>query len=135
MTLDLPPPEADSAAAFVDERAVEAAFDEIGAEVDAGAAPIDSRAEKRQARRERLRLLLRRPGFVIGTVIILVWTVCAIGGDRITPYNPISDFFIPSRPPSAGSPDGHRRTRPRRDVAGDGRAHATCSSRRRSRRS
>ncbi len=106
MTLDLPPPEADSAAAFVDERAVRAAFGEIGAEVDAGAAPIDSRAEKRQARRERLRLLLRRPGFVIGTVIILIWTVCAIGGDRITPYNPISDFFVPSRPPSGAHPMG-----------------------------
>lgn len=101
MTLNVPPPEAGSAAAFVDARAEEAAFEELGAEVDAGRAPIDSRAEKRQARKERLRLLLRRPGFVIGSLILLFWIVCAIGGDRITPDNPISDFFIPNQPPDS----------------------------------
>ena len=47
------------------------------------------RAERRQARRERRKLLLRRPGFIIGVLILLVWIVCAIGGDRITPYPPL----------------------------------------------
>ena len=78
-----------------------AAFEELGAEVDAGRAPLDSRLEKRQARRERLRLLIRRPGFIIGTVILVWWIVCAIGGDAITPYNPITSFSTPSQPPSA----------------------------------
>ena len=47
--------------------------------------------EARTARRERLRLLLRSPSFVIGTVVIGFWVVCAILGDRITPYDPIFD--------------------------------------------
>ena len=100
MTLDIPPPEPSSVAAFVDERGRQAAFEELGAEVDAGRGPIDSRLEKRQARRERLRLLIRRPGFVIGTVILVWWIICAIGGDAITPYNPITSFSTPSQPPS-----------------------------------
>ncbi len=29
------------------------------------------------------------------------WIVCAIGGDAITPYNPINSFSTPSQPPSA----------------------------------
>ncbi len=100
MTLDIPPPEPSSVAAFVDERAATAAFEELGEEVDAGRGPLDSRLEKRQARRERLRLLIRRPGFVIGTVILVWWIICAIGGDAITPYNPITSFSTPSQPPS-----------------------------------
>ena len=50
-----------------------------------------SGAEARTARRERLRLLLRSPSFVIGAVVIGFWVVCAILGDRITPYDPIFD--------------------------------------------
>lgn len=49
------------------------------------------RSEARVARRERLRLLLRSPSFVIGSVVIGFWVVCAILGDRITPYDPIFD--------------------------------------------
>ena len=29
--------------------------------------------ERRVARRERLRLLLRRPGFIVGSLILLFW--------------------------------------------------------------
>jgi peptide/nickel transport system permease protein len=47
--------------------------------------------EARTARRERLRLLIRSPSFVIGSVVILFWLVCAILGDRITPYDPLFD--------------------------------------------
>ena len=50
-----------------------------------------SGSEARTARRERLRLLLRSPSFVIGAVVIGFWVVCAILGDRITPYDPIFD--------------------------------------------
>lgn len=48
-------------------------------------------SEARAARRERLRLLLRSPSFVIGSVVIGFWVVCAILGSRITPYDPIFD--------------------------------------------
>ena len=82
MSMNVPPPEPSSAAAIVEVAAEEAAFEELGEEVDAGAAPIDMRAERRQARKERRKLLLRRPGFVFGALLLLVWIVCAVGGDR-----------------------------------------------------
>ncbi len=47
--------------------------------------------EARTARRERLRLLLRSPSFLIGSAVILFWVACAILGDRITPYHPLFD--------------------------------------------
>jgi peptide/nickel transport system permease protein len=101
MTLDVPPPDATSASAFVDERAVAAAERARGEDVDAGRPPVGARSEKAQARRERFWLLVRRPGFVCGVVILLFWLVCAIGGDRITPSDPINDFATPSQRPSA----------------------------------
>ena len=48
-------------------------------------------SEARAARRERLRLLLRSPSFIIGAAIILFWVVCAILGSRITPFDPLYD--------------------------------------------
>ena len=50
-----------------------------------------SGSEARAARRERLRLLLRSPSFIIGAAIILFWVVCAILGSRITPFDPLYD--------------------------------------------
>lgn len=49
------------------------------------------RSEARAARRERLRLLLRSPSFVVGSLVIGFWVFCAILGDRVTPYDPIFD--------------------------------------------
>lgn len=73
--------------------------------VGTGPAPsppvFDARGEKRLARRERLRLLVRRPGFIVGSLILLFWLVCAIGGDNITPFDPINDFGVSSQAPSA----------------------------------
>ena len=46
-------------------------------------------SERQQARRENWRLIRRRPGFIIGVFIVLVWTVCAAFGDRITPHSPL----------------------------------------------
>ena len=46
-------------------------------------------SERQQARRENWRLIRRRPAFIIGTLIVLVWTVCAIFGDKITPHSPL----------------------------------------------
>jgi peptide/nickel transport system permease protein len=100
VSMNVPPPEPSSAAATVEVAAEEAAFEELGEEVDAGAAPIDMRAERRQARRERRKLLLRRPGFLVGALILLVWIMCAIGGERITPYSPFDPEFPPFQPPN-----------------------------------
>jgi peptide/nickel transport system permease protein len=73
--------------------------------VGAGPTPVppvfDARGEKRTARRERLRLLVRRPGFIIGSVILLFWIVCAVGGDNITPLDPINDFDLSNQRPNA----------------------------------
>jgi peptide/nickel transport system permease protein len=101
MSMNVPPPEPSSAAATVEAAAEEAAFEELGEEVDAGAAPIDVRAERRQARRERWKLLLRRPGFIVGVVVLLFWVVCAIGGDHITPYPPLVPEFESLLPPNS----------------------------------
>jgi peptide/nickel transport system permease protein len=54
-----------------------------------------------QVRRERIRLLLRKKSFLIGNAIVLVWIVCAILGQKITPYDPFNQFFPPGhQPPS-----------------------------------
>ena len=66
------------------------------------AAPVfDARGERRLAKRERLRLLLRRPGFIVGSLILLFWLTCAVGGDNITPLDPLNDFDVSLQPPSA----------------------------------
>jgi peptide/nickel transport system permease protein len=50
-------------------------------------------SERQQARRENWRLIRRRPAFIVGVFIVLVWTVCAVLGDRITPHSPL-DFRV-----------------------------------------
>lgn len=65
------------------------------APVVAGAA-----SERAQARRETIRLLLRRPSFIIGNLIIFGWIITAILGERITPYDPYNQFFGNHLPPS-----------------------------------
>lgn len=95
-------PDPATAAGVVEGAAARAVGDDI---VVAGVAPtgprFDVRAERRQARKERRRLLLRRPGFVIGSVILVFWAFCAIAGDRITPYDPINDMDMSSQRPNA----------------------------------
>ncbi|MGI9623474.1 MAG: ABC transporter permease [Acidimicrobiales bacterium] len=49
---------------------------------------IDSVAERKQARRERYRLLLRSPGFIFGMVVILFWVFCAFFPDLVARYDP-----------------------------------------------
>lgn len=64
-------------------------------------AAASARSERAQARREVLRLLFRRPGFVIGNIVIAFWLFCAIFGERVVPYDPYNDFFVGHLPPSA----------------------------------
>jgi peptide/nickel transport system permease protein len=58
--------------------------------------------ERRHARRENWRLLRRRPSFIIGSLISLFWIVCAILGDRITPYDPLRYTTKPTLTPRRG---------------------------------
>jgi len=59
-------------------------------------------SERSRARREMLLLLVKRPAFIIGLLVILGWVVCAVLGDKITPYDPLNGFFLPGhQPPSA----------------------------------
>jgi peptide/nickel transport system permease protein len=60
------------------------------------------RSEARTARRERVRLLLRSPSFLLGMCVILFWVACAILGSRITPFHPLFDQTADvSQPPSS----------------------------------
>ena len=68
----------------------------------AQAAQHAARAERRQARKERWRLLRRRPGFIVGCVIVLFWVICAVGGSHITPFDPINDLSSPLLSPRSG---------------------------------
>jgi peptide/nickel transport system permease protein len=45
-------------------------------------------AERRQARRERARLLLRSPSFIIGAIILAFWIFCAVFPDLVARYDP-----------------------------------------------
>jgi peptide/nickel transport system permease protein len=58
-------------------------------------------SERSQARRETLRVLFRRPAFIIGCLVVLGWVVTAILGERITPYHPFNDFADGHQPPGA----------------------------------
>jgi peptide/nickel transport system permease protein len=66
----------------------------------AGAPAGAVRSERAQARREALRVLLGKPGFVIGLAILAIWAFCAIAGESITPYDPFNDFARRHLPPS-----------------------------------
>jgi peptide/nickel transport system permease protein len=65
-----------------------------------------ARAERRQARHERWRLLRRRPGFIAGAIILGVWIVCAIGGAALAPYDPFASKFGTKLSPRAQNPFG-----------------------------
>jgi peptide/nickel transport system permease protein len=58
--------------------------------------------ERRKARRENWNLLRRRPSFIIGSIISLFWIVCAVLGDHITPYNPLTYTTKPTLRPQSG---------------------------------
>jgi len=100
--MNAPPPDAHGAAAAVEVDAAVAAGDDVIGEAGpvATTTPIDMRAERRQARKERRRLLLRRPTFIVGVLIILTWIVCGVFGDKITPSDPLVPVDTSSLRPS-----------------------------------
>ena len=56
----------------------------------AGGNPL---SERKQARTENWRLIRRRPSFIIGSIVVLFWTACAILGERITPRSPFKPLY------------------------------------------
>jgi peptide/nickel transport system permease protein len=67
-------------------------------------------SERKQARRENWRLIRRRPAFIIGCLIVLVWVLCAILGTHITPHNPLDFRVKPHLSPRADFPFGTDKT-------------------------
>ena len=63
-------------------------------------------SERRLARRENWRLLRRRPSFVIGVTIVLIWTLCALFPDLIAPYDPLNFRSSLNSGPSGSHPFG-----------------------------
>jgi peptide/nickel transport system permease protein len=56
------------------------------------------------ARRElpAWRLLIRRPSFLIGAMMLLFWVVCALFGNAIAPHDPLAQQLLSiNKPPSA----------------------------------
>jgi peptide/nickel transport system permease protein len=64
------------------------------------------RSERSQARRERWRLLRRRPAFIFGVFLVALWLFCAVGGERVAPYGARETGLPPSHPPSRAYPFG-----------------------------
>ena len=57
-------------------------------------------SERAQARRETLRVLFRRPAFIIGILVLVWWVLTAVLGQPITPYDPFNSFSAGHQPPS-----------------------------------
>ena len=63
--------------------------------------PVEQR--KRFAWRETIRLLVHKPEFLIGGVVLLFWVICAIGGETLAPHSPyIGDPFYSHTAPLTG---------------------------------
>jgi peptide/nickel transport system permease protein len=69
----------------------------------AAAAPaeiVPARPEKREL--PTWRLLIRRPSFLVGAMILLFWIVCALFGSAIAPHDPLAQQLLSiNKPPSA----------------------------------
>lgn len=50
---------------------------------------LDRVAERKQARKERMRLLYRSPAFVVGVVVLAFWVFCAIFPEVVSRYDPL----------------------------------------------
>lgn len=76
----------------------------------AAAAPLSGADERRLARKENWRLIRRRPSFIIGNLIVAVWVVCAIFGERLAPHDPLDFRTTPHLRPGAEFPFGTDKT-------------------------
>ncbi|MFN8022441.1 MAG: ABC transporter permease [Acidimicrobiales bacterium] len=69
-------------------------------------APTAGVSERKQARRENWRVIRRRPSFIVGCLIVMVWVVCAALGDKITPHHPLDFRDDSNLSPRAAFPFG-----------------------------
>jgi len=67
-------------------------------------------SERKQARRENWRLIRRRPAFLIGMAILLVWVVCALFPLTIAPHHPLDFRTGLNQSPSWDHPFGTDQT-------------------------
>jgi peptide/nickel transport system permease protein len=68
------------------------------------ALPTPVEQGKRFAWGETIRLLIHKPEFLIGGVVLAFWVVCAIGGEALAPDSPyVGDPFHSHTAPLAGS--------------------------------
>src|SRR5918997_2161082 len=66
---------------------------------DPVAIPARDLSTKRFARRQALRLLARRPEFLIGATVLGICLVCAVGGAALAPHDPYAAAGIGHAPP------------------------------------
>src|SRR5262245_28726834 len=67
---------------------------------------VEQRSERSQARRERWRLLRRRPAFIFGSLLLAFWILCAIAGEQIAPYGAKQTGLPSTQSPSRDYPFG-----------------------------
>lgn len=72
--------------------------------VEDPAAPIaiPVRDEATIARRERLRLLLGSPAFLVGAVLVGIWVLAAVLGPLLAPHDPQADDILDKLAPPSG---------------------------------
>jgi peptide/nickel transport system permease protein len=58
---------------------------------------------RRLARRETVRLLVRRPEFLVGAAVLTFWLVCAVGGAALAPHDPYTGNPVFSHAPPGAS--------------------------------
>jgi peptide/nickel transport system permease protein len=74
---------------------------DVGVVTVADAARERAALEKRQQRRERLSLLVRKPAFLLGVAILVFWLLCALFPSVIAPQDPaVQDLLNKLKEPS-----------------------------------
>jgi peptide/nickel transport system permease protein len=67
-------------------------------------------SERKQARRENWRLIRRRPAFIVGCLIVLVFIICGLFGTRLAPHSAFDFRVKPHLSPRADYPFGTDKT-------------------------
>jgi peptide/nickel transport system permease protein len=62
--------------------------------------------ERQRARHENWRLIRRRPTFLIGMFIVLVWLMCVVFANQLSPHHPLDFRAIPHLSPRLSFPFG-----------------------------
>jgi len=57
----------------------------------------------RRSQQPPWRLMLRRPTFIVGAVILLFWVFCAVFGSTIAPHNPLEQQLLAVNAPPSGA--------------------------------